>query len=216
MVDTVGPRALARVPRDSWSTTQALGTGPSWPGQPFNPAGLRTRARITRDSWWTPHVFGPITKSPGRAGRTRGPSGVGPSCPERSSTPQDIAPKPDSHGRAGRTHGTSDPSLCGPGELVEPAVPGSRAGVARDIWLTPRGLGHGRESPGGPGRPCGASGTGLIPLGQSLVSAGPRTWACVAGDSDRPRGPSDPGPSHPGRLVDPACLWTQTQVTRDS
>ena len=44
---------------------------------------------------------------------------------------------------------------------------------------------------------------------------GPRTRARVAQASYRPRGHSDPDPSRPGQLVDPAGTWTRARVAQD-
>ena len=72
----MGPPKLAQVPRGSWSTLRALGTGnrsPVTAGQnrgPLDPvtnrlgqlvdiAGSLTQARNIQDSWSTPGALGP-------------------------------------------------------------------------------------------------------------------------------------------------------------
>ena len=50
LVDTVGPRTLARGTRDRWSTPQAMGPEPKPPGL-VEALGTRTWARVAGGSW---------------------------------------------------------------------------------------------------------------------------------------------------------------------
>ena len=89
--DNAGPRTLAFVTWDSWSTLPAVGheaesprragrppghsdTITRCPGQLVEPAGSRTMARGARPIWSTPRSFGPGPESPRTAGRSCRPS----------------------------------------------------------------------------------------------------------------------------------------------
>ena len=103
---------------------------------------------------------------------------------------------------AGRTRGALDASARGPGELVQPAGPQSRARMAQEIWWT-----------------RGASGTAPSRLWDLVDPAVPQNRARVAkdigsnsraleperespGTAFRPLGPSDRSASRQGELVD--------------
>ena len=99
--------------------------------------------------------------------------------------------------------------------------PRSQTGVTRDLWLTPRGIGHVPDTPWRSGRPRGPSDPGPSRQRHRVDLAGHRTGARVARDcrsSPRALGPkrdspgtagrtsglSDTGSSRPGQLVDVA------------
>ena len=84
-IRTAGTRTLARVTRESLSTTQSLGpgqmspgtarrhretsgTGPDRLGQLVDPVGLWTRAPVSQESWRTPRALGRKREWPGTAG----------------------------------------------------------------------------------------------------------------------------------------------------
>ena len=153
------PRTWVRVARDSLSTPQALGAGPSHGGQLVEPLGIRTRVQRAWGSCLTP-----------------GPSGTVRVAKESWSTVRTIGPERNRPGRAGRTVLPSDPSASRPGELVDPTGPLTRVRstgtavrprgtsepclVARDIWSSPRSLGPGPEwtgTAGGPRAPSESS-----------------------------------------------------------
>ena len=118
---------------------------------------------------------------------------------ENWSTPRGLVHGPESPGTASRNRGPSDMSVSRPGELVDPAGPGTHSRAAKELvetavpptqagvdlhcWSTPSNLGHGPE------------------------------WS---GRARRFRGPSGTSASSPGHLVDPAGPCTQDRVTRDS
>ena len=146
------PRTWVRVARDSLSTPQALGAGPSHGGQLVEPLGIRTRVQGAWGSCLTP-----------------GPSGTVRVAKESWSTVRTIGPERNRPGRAGRTGLPSDPSASRPGQLVKtralrqvPSRPGhvvdtagtrTRARVIGDSWSNPRSLRTGPESPGIAGQP---------------------------------------------------------------
>ena len=175
LLDTVGPRAPARVAQDSRLTPGYLGPkrkspgtarvrsewperagghrGPSGsglrrPGRLVNTAGPPTRSLVSQDSWSTPQVLGPKLECPGTVGRSTGPPARARVALDSWSTSRAFRPGPQSPGTGGRPHGPSDSSASVPGHLVHPAGPRNRARVARGIWLTPRALGTGPSRPG--------------------------------------------------------------------
>ena len=118
------PRTWVRVARDSLSTPQALGAGPSHGGQLVEPLGIRTRVQGAWGSCLTP-----------------GPSGTVRVAKESWSTVRTIGPERNRPGRAGRTVLPSDPSASRPGELVDPAGPLTRVRFDRHSCSTPRDVG---------------------------------------------------------------------------
>ena len=146
LVEPAGTRTQQQVTRDSWLTPWVFGPGPEWPGiagrtqgpsdlGPIGPGqlvehtGPRARTRVDRENWST----------------TGGPR-------IRAKVARDIwskllafGPGPDTSGTAGGPHGHSHTSASVPGELVDSACPRSWAEIARDICLTPWGLGNGSE-----------------------------------------------------------------------
>ena len=80
LVKTVGPRAQARVARDSLSTPGPSDPGPRRMGQLVDPAGPRTHPRVARESWSKPRSLGHKCESPGTAGQPRALSDMGRKC----------------------------------------------------------------------------------------------------------------------------------------
>ena len=221
LVDTEGNRTRARVPREvcprirardareSWSTPRELGlgpkaprtdgpprqpsdTGPSCPGQLVDTPGPQSRTRIT-----------------GKAGRTCGPSDPRPSRPGEmvdSAGPQIQARVA---GTAGGLRGDSEQGLSRPGELFDTAGGRTRARVFRESWSSPRELGAEPRSPGAFGRSRTTWDTFLSHPRQLVDSAcfgpGPET----PGTAGRHRGPSEPGASRRGGLVNFSGHWTR-------
>ena len=216
LVNPTGPRARARVPHDSLSPPQALGTGPESPrtfvrhhgpsdlsvsrqGQMVDTKGLWTRAPVARDSWLTP----------GPRKRTRG-------AHESWFTPPAFGPGPESPWPAGQPRGLSDPSVSVRGQVVDTEGTRTRAQFVRDIRFTQRGIGHGPESPMRPGQ----SRRSLDP-GPSRQDIGSTLWAHRSKRESswtlcRHHGPSNQGPSRAAHLVDPAGHRALARVTRDS
>ena len=89
------------------------------------------------------------------------------------------------------TPGALGPSTSSLGQLFSTAAPStvqSRPGCWSKLWA----LGHGPESP------------------ESLVDhADPPTRSRISREGGRLHRHSDPGPSHPGQLVDPKCIRTR-------
>ena len=85
-----------------------------------------------------------------------------------------------------------------PGSGDRPHDPLTRARDARDRWLTPGALGHMCESPG-----------------KAVQHPGTRARFELPGTAGQPRGPSEPGLSHPGQLVDPASPREWARVPRE-
>ena len=70
-----------------------------------------------------------------------------------------------------------------PAELVNTTGPRTQSRVMRDIWLTPRALGPGSESPGTAGRPRRHSITGPSTPGCLVNTEVPSTGSQFAQDS---------------------------------
>ena len=81
--------------------------------------------------------------------------------------------------------------------------------------MDPRGLGHGPESPLGPGRPRRPSEPGPSRQRHRVELAGPGTRARVARDGWSTLGHLDTIASRQGMLVDTVVLQTRARVTRD-
>ena len=111
--------------------------------------------------------------------------------------------------------------------------PRSQAGVARDLWLTPRGIGHVPDTPWRSGRPRGPSDSSASCPGHLVDPAGPRTRARVAkdigstsralgqervlpGTAGQACGDSDPSVSRQGQLVEQAGYQTRVRVALDN
>lgn len=209
LVNPTGPQIRARDARESWSTPRELGlgpkaprtdgpprqpsdTGPSCPGQLVDTPGPQSRTRIT-----------------GKAGRTCGPSDPRPSRPGEmvdSAGPQIQARVA---GTAGGLRGDSEQGLSRPGELFDTAGGRTRARVFRESWSSPRELGAEPRSPGAFGRSRTTWDTFLSHPRQLVDSAcfgpGPET----PGTAGRHRGPSEPGASRRGGLVNFSGHWTR-------
>ena len=217
----MGPRNIARVASESWSTPWDIGAGRepsrragrlrgvsepggSQSGEMVDPAGPQTRVRVLQDSWSNPQAHDQSASRPGVLVIPGGPWVRSP-------------------GLGGRHRGLRDTGPRGPGMLVDTAGPGTWSRVARESWLTPRALGTRPESPGSACRTQGLTEPGSSPPGQLLDTAGPRTRARVAqectstvqdhgprpespGAAGRPRGPWDMGPIRPAQMVDSAGL----------
>ena len=108
-----------------------------------------------------------------------------------------------------------------PGSVLNTAGTNTRAGVAWDIWSTPRAIGDGRETSGTAGQHRVTTVTSLSQPGELVDPAGPRTCSRVLRESwltPRAFGPkrelprragqirrlSEPCASLRGDLVDPA------------
>ncbi|RKM63495.1 hypothetical protein C0215_20085, partial [Clostridioides difficile] len=98
----------------------------------------------------------------------------------------------------------------------KPPGPRSRARVARDIWWTLQGLGHGPESPGRPGHHLGLSDPGPRRRRPQSTSRAVGHELESPGTAGQTRGPSDPGRSRPGHLVETVVPWARARVMRDS
>ena len=154
----------------------------SRPGQLVDPVGLRTRAPVARDSWWIPLALGHKREWPRTAGPPQGPSDPGPRQPgelvdtEGLRTP---APAAWNSWSTLRTLGRKREGSGTAGPPFRPLAPGqSRPGYLVD----PRGLGHGPESPLGPGRPRRPSEPGPSRQRHRVLLEGPGTRAQVARD----------------------------------
>ena len=137
LVNTVGPRARARVTPESYSTLWDIrpenvipgravrncgpsGMGPKHPREIFNPVGHRTRGRHAREGWSNPWALGRRPEWPGTS--------LDPACPCTNarvtrvswSTPQALGP-----------------GLRRPVQLVDPVDLQTRDPVARESWSTP-------------------------------------------------------------------------------
>ena len=192
LVDPTGPWTWAQGTQDRWSARQPLDTGPSHPGQLVDTPGPQSRTRIT-----------------GKAGRTCGPSDPRPSRPGEmvdSAGPQIQARVA---GTAGGLRGDSEQGLSRPGELFDTAGGRTRARVFRESWSSPRELGAEPRSPGAFGRSRTTWDTFLSHPRQLVDSAcfgpGPET----PGTAGRHRGPSEPGASRRGGLVNFSGHWTR-------
>ena len=82
--------------------------------------------------------------------------------------------------------------------------------------MTPRGLGHGPESPGRPGQTRGSLEPGQSCSGQLADPSGPRTRARITWDSWLNPRPSDPSVIRQGVVVDPAGSRTWARVAWES
>ena len=181
LVEAVGPRTQARVARECWSTSRAIGpqreslrrggrhrkhshTGLSCPGELVDPMGYRRRAQGLRS-----------------AGRPRRPSDRIPITRESWSTPRALGPGPESPWCADPTCGTTDLFPSHPGLLVNPAVHRTQAQVARVSWWTLRALGPSSSHPG-----------------ELVDPVGPRTQARVARQSWSFPQALEHGPRSPG------------------
>ena len=181
----------------------------SLPGVLVVPAGPRSLARVARDIWCTPRSLRARRKSSGTAGQTRGPSEPRPSRPGEmvdSAGPQIQARVA---GTAGGLRGDSEQGLSRPGELFDTAGGRTRARVFRESWSSPRELGAEPRSPGAFGRSRTTWDTFLSHPRQLVDSAcfgpGPET----PGTAGRHRGPSEPGASRRGGLVNFSGHWTR-------
>ena len=151
------------------------------------------------------------------------------------STPQAVGPETEWHGRSGRIHGNSGTGPSPQGELVEPAVPRTRARVAQINWMNTRSFGKLHKSPGTAGRPWETLHQGPSPSspGQLVDHVGPRNLAQGAQDrwstaqaigpvpempsrAGRSHGPLYPIAFHPGQLVDPTETRTRDRVAQES
>ena len=216
LVEAVGPRTQARVARECWSTSRAIGpqreslrrggrhrkhshTGLSCPGELVDPMGYRRRAQGLRS-----------------AGRPRRPSDRIPITRESWSTRRALGHEHESPRSAGRHRGHSDSIESLTGELVDPAGLRNHARDARESWSTARALGPGPESPWCADPTCGT--TDLFPSRPGLLvnPAVHRTQAQVARVSWWTLRALGPSSSHPGELVDPVGPRTQARVARQS
>ena len=81
LVNTERSQTHACVARESWSTPQALESGPRSPRTSGQACGTSDMGRVCQDSWSTPRTLGNGPESPRRSGRPRGPSDPGPNRP---------------------------------------------------------------------------------------------------------------------------------------
>ena len=174
-------------------------------GELIHTAGPWTQARVARDSRSTQRAFGPVFEWPMRAGRPCGPWTRTHIAQDSSSTPRAFGPRHQTPRTAGRNRGPLDASASGPGVLVHPAGPRSRAGVARDIWLNLSGLVY-PAAPRNRARVAKDIGSTSPTLGQERESPG---------NASRPLVHSDTSTSHQGELVDPAVLPIRARVAQD-
>ena len=107
------------------------------------------------------------------------------------SNPRPLGQGPEWPGIAGRHLGPLDTSASLLGQLVDPEGHRTRSPGSRESWSIPQA--HILSTPRG--------------LGYSPE---------LPGTAGQPSGPSVPGPSHPGRLVDTAVPPTRPQDARDS
>ena len=233
LVNPTGPRTGSRVARNSWSNPQA--PRPGLESSRTSGGHLRNsnKGRSRPGELVNPALHGPGLELSRISGQPRGPSGTGPSPPgwlvdtagpltrarvarDTCSTPQTIGPmvrvaqhswstlraigtERNSPRTACRHREPTDTSASHAGHQVD--TTGPRAG-ARDA------LGELVDPESTRTRPVTRdSWSTPHAIGQK------RKWPGRAG---QPLGPSDPGQSHPGHLVEPAGPWTQVRVTRDS
>ena len=201
---TLRPSDLGPGGRDSLSTPQDLGPGPESPGTAGRHGVFWTQTQVAQDSWSNPRALRHGPESPGKMVDPVGPWTRARLARESWSNTWALGPKRVWLGRTGSGRSPWEPVGSRLGYLVDPTGPWAQARAARETC-----------------RPHGASGTGLIPMGQSVVPAGPPTQARVTRDrlstpqdhgpgpetlgrAGRHRKTSDPGPSHPGQLEDTA------------
>ena len=132
------------------------------------------------------------------------------------SKPRALGIECESPGLSGRSSVYSDPVPSGPGQLVDTASPRTQAQVARECWSTR-----------GPSDSTASNARLLVePAGFQTRTRGPQNyWSTPPGlgyspqlprTDGLPHGPSDTGPSRPGRLVDNTVRLTRVGVTRDN
>ena len=178
LVDPAGPWTYARIPRDCWSTPQAIGS--------------------ERESQWTQQVHGPMPEYPGTAGRPHGPLDLSTIRLGELFDPRALGHRPELPGTAGRHRGPSGPGLSRPGRLIDPAGLLTSSRVSWGSCSTPRALGPGPEWPVTAGQPRKVSDKDPRRPGQLIDPAGPRTQPQVARESWSPCGPLDSSTSQPG------------------
>ena len=165
-MDHAGPRRIAQVAQDIWSTPRDLGPQREWPGELVDNAGPWTWAHVARVSWSTLRNPRPFPELPGTACQHHRPSDTGLNCPGQLVNPAGYGAGRWSSGTAGL-----------------PCGPTTSARVTLECWSSTQDLGNGPESPRAAGRHRRPRDTGLSYLGQLVYRAGIRTRARVARDS---------------------------------
>ena len=194
MVDPVGTRSQARVPRDCWSTPRYIGHGPEAPGK----AG-------------PPRTLGPGPVSPGTAVQPRVPSGQWPSRRRQLVDPAGSRTQTRVFQGAVQHRGPSDQGPSHTRQLVDLSGSQTRTRGPRNYWSTSLGLGYSPQLPRRNGLPHGPSDTGPSRHGRLVnntvhltrVRVARVSWSRHGTSGSRPRrpgslderGPKDPGPS---------------------
>ena len=170
-------RTWARVARDSWLISRAIGAVHESSGTagrqrgPSDPSASYPRHLVDHE------YVGPEPDRPGELVDTAGPQTRARVPQETRSPGQDIGPGPESPGAAGRHRRSMGMGLSRPGTLVNTSCHRTWARVARESWSTTWAVRHVPETPRGAGRPSGPSDPSACCPGLLVNPAGTRTPA---------------------------------------